>query len=126
MSIKTFFKLFFQTLTNDQFGDLGIGVPCPVPVLEGLHHIEPDGLVAALLHDGGRHALVKAPEPWKNSIFYSYIHIFYSYLIFMTVADTPWYRPRNPEKKAPHLVCLSAFNTNYTDNFLLLIHSFIR
>ena len=56
----------FATLTYDQFGDVLLGVSTPVPVLHGLHHVEPDGLVAALLHDGGSETLVNAAHAWRG------------------------------------------------------------
>ena len=56
----------FATLTYDQFGDVLLRVSSPVPVLHGLHHVEPDGLVAALLHDGGSETLVHATHAWRG------------------------------------------------------------
>ncbi len=41
--------------TDDQFGNGLLRISFAVPILERLHHVEPDRLVAALLHDGRGH-----------------------------------------------------------------------
>ena len=56
-------------LTHDQLGHLLVLVAAPVPVLQGLHDVEADGLVAALLDDGRRQALVHAAQPCVRAIF---------------------------------------------------------
>lgn len=50
---------------DDELVDGLGGVPAAVPVLAGLHDEEPDGLVAALLHDGRRQPLIRALDAFS-------------------------------------------------------------
>ena len=38
--------------SDDEFRNGFLRIAFAVPILEGLHHVEPNGLVAPLLHDG--------------------------------------------------------------------------
>ena len=54
---------------NDPLGDALLGVALAVPVLHRLHDEEPDGLVAALLQDGGGHTCPEEIITLKQDLF---------------------------------------------------------